>query len=521
MILYSATNYYQLLNVFVHKMVFHQDDKCILVVSEWIDKNKLSSEICLSFYKIITIKCEGENYKYIEDLSKECKEEFNRIEIKIEDFQDIYIGGVQHKFGCCLIYMGISFSMFEEGSGIISRPERLEEIDKNFSIINMEYCKKLGIYDGSNPLIKKIFCNFKAQIENYYNEKATDFDVIKYFINLSTVNQNQIKNFYTEINKIEIQKGSVLLLTQSFANLKILSFEEQVLIYQTLIDYFFYNYFIIIKPHPDDLLYYNELFVNCFTIKEKFPSEFLPVMFSNQPEIIATISSSAINNLKNYFENSFFLDTRYEKDFYATHRYYAALKLFKKVSLKNSQIATIGANEKLIKNLLCTNEFELKETVIESNNKTENVNRFYIIDDIETQGEFDRNAIITLTENLPDNSSIVFINFKQDFCFYDINHKALWKYIVPICIGKKQNRDDEFYADINQEMIYFYSKNERILNMANNFEFERELTNTGMTVSVEKMTAEQKRIKVLEGILEATEKRLLYYIELVDREKNK
>ena len=43
----------------------------------------------------------------------------------------------------------------------------------------------------------------------------------------------------------------------------------------------------------------------------------------------------------------------------------------------------------------------------------------------------------------------------------------------------------------------------------------KELDYTGIEISVTPMTDEQQRIKILEGILEATEKRLLYYIERV------
>ena len=55
--------------------------------------------------------------------------------------------------------------------------------------------------------------------------------------------------------------------------------------------------------------------------------------------------------------------------------------------------------------------------------------------------------------------------------------------------------------------------------MAQELNFTRVLDHTGMEISIEKLTPEQKQIKVLEGILEATEKRLLYYMNLVEEKK--
>jgi len=52
--------------------------------------------------------------------------------------------------------------------------------------------------------------------------------------------------------------------------------------------------------------------------------------------------------------------------------------------------------------------------------------------------------------------------------------------------------------------------------MAEKVHFSKELTNTGIEISVKELTSEQRKIKALEGILEATEKRLLYYMNLVE-----
>lgn len=56
--------------------------------------------------------------------------------------------------------------------------------------------------------------------------------------------------------------------------------------------------------------------------------------------------------------------------------------------------------------------------------------------------------------------------------------------------------------------------------MAENLNFNKKLDHTGIELSIENLTPEQERIKVLEGILEATEKRLLYYIKQVEKNES-
>ena len=61
--------------------------------------------------------------------------------------------------------------------------------------------------------------------------------------------------------------------------------------------------------------------------------------------------------------------------------------------------------------------------------------------------------------------------------------------------------------------MYFYSERSEVNRMAEEFREKRELPHQGKTLSVEGMTEEELRICMLEGILAATERRLLEYIE--------
>lgn len=50
--------------------------------------------------------------------------------------------------------------------------------------------------------------------------------------------------------------------------------------------------------------------------------------------------------------------------------------------------------------------------------------------------------------------------------------------------------------------------------MVNDQEFEKPLRNSQEIINVKKLSEDQLRIKILEGILEATEKRLEHYIKM-------
>ena len=111
---------------------------------------------------------------------------------------------------------------------------------------------------------------------------------------LSAKWKDSIREFF-RLPAYEGYQDYVLLLTQQFANLGQLTFSEQILIYQTLFDYFLENRKVLIKPHPDDILYYHRLFPEAEILREVFPAELLPMAFDRLPESICTISSTGIN----------------------------------------------------------------------------------------------------------------------------------------------------------------------------------------------------------------------------------
>jgi len=507
MILYSVISTYHLLNALTHKFKLNSEKKAVLMISEWIvEKYPNYQELKQVFDDVIVFKAwvRFSNKGESNDYSKYYRELFLTNNLHIEEFEEIHVAAAHYSFGIYLSMSNIPFIFWEDAAGILSKPEILEEIDYKIAPEKILLIKKLGLYDGTNKLIKRRICNISVQ-EKSNLVNVEDFNVINNLFSLTDLQKRFILNFF-RVSQITDVKESVLILTQHFTNLKILSFEDQILIYQLFVDYFFPNEKIIFKPHPDDLMYYSILFPKSKVIRERFPSEIMPVIFNESPKIVATISSKAINNIRNIY-NTFELNEQFEKDFYFLHRYYLSLRIANE--LKCSSVKMFGCNNVLIERLT---HFVIKDNEVDlipvSDFGTEK--GLFIIDKA-----FNREEIIHFVENTDEDTVVIFINSQENYCFYDINHKDLWEYIIPKNIIKKCIKEEEFYSSLEEETVYVYSKNRRYRNMIQELEFNKKLENTGLEISVKSLTAEQLRIKVLEGILKATEERLLYYINLV------
>lgn len=521
MVIYHAISTYQLLSMMIHKEIYHSNDKAVIMISDSLcDKFPNYEELGNYFEDIIVFNLSLVNISknnFEEVVNSYFKKLFKKYKYNLSDFDDIYVGCAHFYFGIYLAINKIPFVFFEDAAGLLSRPEVLIGIDSQ-NILKHDYNLEYGLYDGTCKSITKKVCNLKSQIDGFYDEKAVDFNVISSLLKLDTEKQNEIKGFFISFKSLDIPENSILFLTQHFFNLGVMSFEEQILIYQMVIDYFFESDTVIFKPHPDDIMYYDELFENSTIIKEKFPAEFLPLIFSKKPKCIATISSTAINNLEEYFYNSFKLDTEFEKEFYRIHRYFTVLNICNMIKKQSDYIKLYGTNDVVFKRLSERYIFNYNFNIIENIDelKEDNKANIYIIDD-NIQSDLNQyKSIVSFLKTLNTDSVVIFVNSKEKYCFYDINNKDIWNQIVPVVINKSVVREEEVYVNEDDEIIYVYSKNNDIRKEVEKFTMEKDLKNTGLNIKIENMTPEQQRIKVLEGILKATEDRLLYYINLVD-----
>lgn len=513
MILYHVISIYQLLNAIVHS--FKHNEKKVIICSNGLRSKCINFDKMTSFFD--TVIEFDINYRYYHS-KEETYKYFRALIGDFDKYSDIFVWAAHFSFGVTLHENGIQYVFCEDAAGLLSRPEVLRNIDKKSPIKCKYYAlmEGCGCYDATSKYVKKRLCNIEAQSEEVIKDsRIVSFNVIREIQNMSDEARNDVLNFFGIGKQISIIKNGVLILTQHLSNMFVITFNKQVLLYQMLVDYFFYDRNIIIKPHPDDLMYYSKLFPEAQIIREKFPSEFMPFIFNNQPKCIATISSTSIFNLFGVYGNIFQLDTIYEKDFEKTHRYFLVMLL---VKMFNKQTKCLNCNLQLVRRL---GESLSIDNLLDCDCNITTNDNIFIVDDYATEKENEKNKILILLQNLEDDDCVIFINSHSDYCWYDYYHRELWNDIVPVVLTKDVHKPqgEDFYASTDDEVIYVYSRNKELLNMVREMEMRKELPHTGITVRKEILTGEQERIKMLEGILEATEKRLLYYIEKENQNK--
>ena len=396
------------------------------------------------------------------------------------------------------------------------------------------------------------------------------FSVVDGLMALPTDKRREIIAFFIDLKELHIPPESTVIFTQHFANLRLTTFEEQVLLYQLFVDYFFENCTLVIKPHPDDMMYYSKLFPeaqimrerfpseflpflvdhaeidksfcfctvylcckiakNCLCtgtisriesfpeaqiMRERFPSEFLPFLVDHAPECVATVYSTAVYNLRGHYPEVFELDARYERDFIRTHRYYAALMIANKL---NVPAYYVGTNEILME--------KLGERIGVSGRACKNLSQLpagdgaytVIVDDLTEEDEPGRDAVQALLQSAGKDVNVIFLNTQSDYCWYSIDSKELWAHMIPVTLKKRLREDapsEDFYESLQEEILYVYSLSDRTLKEVNELSFEKQLPHVGINVEKIPLTEDEERLKMLEGILEATEQRLLYYIHRV------
>ena len=427
MILYHAVSIYQLLECIVYKTIHHNNERTILLIRD-LTQARLGD------------KCDLLE-KYFNDIivygpqRTSSIDEIHNSGYKINDFAKIYVSCAHTWFGIYLCEHNIPFIFMEDGAGAISQPEILEKVNLDTKWINQDL--EYGLFKGENQNIVKCLCNMKHQREGYVNDKTEHFDVIEELNRLN--NKAQIIALFTDLKDIETdsEKKNVIFLTEHLANLGLLEWEEQIYLYQVVLDYYFQNVNLIIKPHPDDLMYYENLIKGCKIIREKFPSELLPFIFSRRPECLATVTSTGIRTIKDQFQEVVTFNyefSYYEKDFYALHRYFAAIRIFEKCFRSTRKLFFAGINEAIVDNMKLSYEYEIVNTPEELGRLPEN--SFIVCDKLWKLNvqPFDLCEII---DQKMENSIFLFLNSREDFVFYDYRYKSLWNYAYPVEIKEK------------------------------------------------------------------------------------
>jgi hypothetical protein len=523
MIIYHSLSFYQTLTCIVHSLSQKDVPKILLFttsIKPYVN-TKILEEL---FDQVIYIKIrEGleDLEQYEENVCLYYDSLFQKNNIIITPQTRIYAAGSHYNFGVYLVLKEIPFFYIEEACGLLSKYEHVKKIDKNnrseVDIIDLH-----GLYDASNSCIEGIICNTEEQELGYQNEKMVHFDVLREMTELCHADICKIISVFGDEQEIAISQNSVIFLSQHYANLNMMSYDQQAYLYGLIFDYFMENKEILIKRHPADVMAYGEIYPKIKVIKERFLSEFIPFIMHPKPQMIATISSTGIKSLKSSVDTNLAFDFAFEEHFEGVHRLYCALRFCRKLE-STCQIKYLGVNTKLIENMQKYTDEDFSTMNIEEMQPEEIYeNSILIVDQITNTflQDMDIEEVATYfqTENLA--KGIIFLNTNSDFLFYKSGHTVMQNCLFPFVI-KKMNlnpkRNYELYDDFESEHIYLYSAVREVMLMAENYEYTKDLENLQMQIKVKKhKTDTHLKIAVLEGIIEATQKRLLHYIEKCD-----
>lgn len=526
MVLYSVITTYHLLEAIIHKLQYNREEESILFISHWL-KNKYEwyQSLKAFFDKIIVFNAD---YKYSDDVEEQLKEYFeiifNENDILVSDIDQIHVFGAEHSFGAYIFTQKISNYFWEEGAGALSKKESMLELfEKSYGHEKAVFQYETHLGDGETDFVNNRFYDKYYQLKEVDGDNLIHFDIAEELKKLDSYSRNRIIELFYGNEKILSDDSYGLILTEHFANLSVMTWEEQTALYKYLVDYFMGDYKLLFKPHPDDTMYYEYIFPESQVIRKKFPAELLPYIFDRKPGIVATSSSTSIYGLRNQFNHylEFNFEFSHQKQFYKLNRFFVGLSIADKYIKQGYDLYLLGVNASIVDNFckfqkLCSlNYIDLGDVIGNIENTDFQNHAIWIVDEIFMPHE-NSEKICKLLDNISGNDIVIFINSDEQYCFYDYKYKSIWNNVYPIAINITALADNDNSVSfagpsINEnrtEMLYIFCKGERPYM----YEMKRELPNVGISVTTEEFNGDKLQIKLLEGMLEATEKRLLYYI---------
>ena len=151
---------------------------------------------------------------------------------------------------------------------------------------------------GTHKNVKNVYLTNKHD-NPLIKDKVKIIDIDQFWDNLTNEDQRKILEIFNiDIEGIDFNKKTALLLTQPISESSLISMEEEeeINIYTEIIEKF-KDYQIIIKPHPADIKDFEKIFPNMKIIDKHFPIEILTLININ-PTVVCSVFSTALYNFE-------------------------------------------------------------------------------------------------------------------------------------------------------------------------------------------------------------------------------
>lgn len=303
-VLYHGISSYQLLEVILHRLLFHREEEATLLLPDFIRKKYPQWEqLGRDFFDQVRL------FPYLsiphgaEDrVVKDTAAAFESLELPpLEKFSKIYIAGAHFYFSLYVISRGQPFSFFEDAAGMLTRPEEAAGVLAAKFPQHAALAQAKGLFSGANPLIREVFCCWDAQTGPVKTRAVVwDFSVERALRILPRRERNRLVRFFVA-HPLKT-KADTILLTQQFSNLGLLGDEQQQNLYRELAKGPLAGRRLLVKPHPDDPLDYRQVFPGAEIVHQVFPAELLPYVFrGRKPKTVAAFGSASLANLEESF----------------------------------------------------------------------------------------------------------------------------------------------------------------------------------------------------------------------------
>lgn len=504
MILYHVITIYHLLNALAFHNRFYKDKDCIFLLPDFImevlsdnqieqiKKNNWAKEVFLFPYK--SIKRDEKNID-----ENVCRIVDEQLGIDVSAFDEIYVWGFHFFFTAYLINRRIRFSVGEEAASAFSQKGICADAIKRNNI-HYQWAIDNNLLDYSNELIDRILINKKAQTVDNFDNRLHDFDVTKaIYESEEDFKEKIVELFYLDKSIIsKMPSKAPLFLTQHFMNLDILDYDSQAELNKTFLDFFFSETAIIIKPHPNDVMDYENIFKNDFIFRMRCPLELLPIICNTDEMSLATVYSTGTKSLAPYFKEIFELNMDFRETYKEIPLFYAVLKLMN--NIWNDSIGVGGFSV----NLECLNKFVSCSKELNNYKYEDDYSKASLVFVGSKENEFGINDFQVFKNA---RMVVIFSSHVPMFLEY-INSDWI---CIPMYISCYQEKR-EIFLMIREECLAekMYGKT-----------IDSKLKHSNESIEATVCNKEKIEMEVLAAKLRATEARLEYYVNLVNEYRRK
>ena len=315
-----------------------------------------------------------------------------------------------------------------------------------------------------------------------------------------------------EDKKISISQDDVLILTQCFYYDGRMTYQEHLELYKTMADYIFPGRHIWVKRSKEDFTDYGQVLGAVQVADRKTPLARISQLLDGKggcctyfPEDEKNIENSG---MRNSFSDFIGLKGFFLQSWRNAAKYAAALTLLQKAYTRMPKLELAGIDETFLK-AMAAKRFSMEDLVMKKLEDFSEVSfdTVWLIDAEYCQ--MDREKLKGAISRQPDDTMIILLQSEGLDLLYDSDTKNIDTSLMPLSLIR-ESRDG---MDKRTENIYIVSNNEKHRKAVKTLEMSMENKYLQETVKSQSMDEKDIRIKALEGILEATENRLLYYID--------